>query len=187
MMRDQELQGACSARRIGRFDSRARRNASAVHSDHSTGMAGYGAIGGGELSGFMPNTTSGSFGARYVVRMGTPMSSAYDPSGLRMTTASFWTHASSHSLQPTQSFGRTLRATWKNSPGLSGFTISRQSKGQTSTHHSQPVQFSSRTTAMGRFFASIFFSMIPASFWMQSTGQYEAQAPQSMQTLGSMM
>ncbi len=88
-----------------------------------------------------------------------------------MTIASFWTQTSSQSLQPTQSLGRTTRATAKNSEGFSGFTISMQSKGHTSTHHSQPVQFSYRTTATGRCLASIFGSITPCSFWMQSTGQ----------------
>ena len=107
----------------------------------------------------------------YVVFTSTPIPSAYVPSGFRMTIASFWTQTSSQSFQPTQSFVRTLRATLKNSPCASGVTISMQSKGQTSTHHSQLVQFSSRTTATGRFFESIFFSTAPASFSMQSTGQ----------------
>src|SRR5262247_3501238 len=93
-------------------------------------------------------------------------------------------HTSSHSLHPTQVFSSTSTlpryVAWFSADG------EMQSNGQTSMQTPHPLQLSGWTTAIGRSWRFSTFVTLPNVSRMASSGQITPQAPQSMQSVGSM-
>ena len=96
-------------------------------------------------------------------------------------------HTSSHRRQPVHFFSSTVLTPKKSSMRSVCCRLSA-SKGQMLMHSSQPepMHFSSITTAFGHSFFLIDFVTSPTASRIASGGQTTPQAPQSMQSVGSM-
>src|SRR6267142_1739987 len=91
---------------------------------------------------------------------------------------------SSHSLQPTQVFSST--STLPRYCARFSLEGEMQSNGQTSMQTPHPLQLSGWTIAIGRSWRFSTFVTLPKVSRIASSGQITPQAPQSMQSTGSM-